>query len=136
MAANFNINKIILAGRLTADVELKSTPNGKSVSNFSIAYNKYNSTTKKTDVKFFNCVAWGKTAEFISKYFRKGSSICIVGELDTRNFTDAHGTKRTQTEIVASEVLFVESMNSNSGNDIGTNGNGYETIGANEDLPF
>jgi single-strand DNA-binding protein len=105
--ANFNINKVILGGRLTADVELKATPNGVAVAQFSIATNRRGSKDGQTD--FISCVAWRQTAEFISKYFAKGSSICIVGEIQTRSWTDKDGGKRYATEVIVSEALFVDS---------------------------
>ena len=107
--ANFNINKVILGGRLTADVELKTTQSGKSVCSFSLAVNRRVSQEQQTD--FINCTAWGKTAEFISKYFRKGSSLCIVGNIQVRNWQDQNGNKRYATEVIVDEALFVDGKN-------------------------
>ena len=104
--ANFNINKVILGGRLTADVELKATPNGVAVCQFTIATNRKG---KDAQTDFINCVAWRQTAEFISKYFAKGSSICIVGNIQTRSWTDKDGGKRFATEVIVDEALFVDS---------------------------
>lgn len=104
--ANFNFNKVILGGRLTSDVELKQTPSGVSVASFSIAINR-KGTDKKTD--FIDIVAWRQTAEFVARYFRKGSSICIVGNLQKREWTDKNGQKRYVTEVVAEEANFVDS---------------------------
>lgn len=106
--ANFNFNKVIIGGRLTQDVELKATPSGKSVISFSVAVNR-KGAERKTD--FIDVTAWEKTAEFISKYFSKGSSICIVGTLQKREWTDNNGNKRYATEVVAEEALFVDSKN-------------------------
>lgn len=104
--ANFNINKVILGGRLTADIELKATPSGVAVCQFNIATNRRG---KDAQTDFISCVAWRQTAEFISKYFGKGSSICVVGEIQTRSWTDKDGGKRYATEVVVSEALFVDS---------------------------
>jgi single-strand DNA-binding protein len=104
--ANFNFNKVILGGRLTSDAELKQTPSGLSVTSFSIAVNR-KGTENKTD--FIDVVAWRQTAEFICNYFVKGSSICIVGSLQKREWTDNKGQKRYATEVIADEAYFVES---------------------------
>lgn len=106
--ANFNFNKIILGGRLTADPELKTTPSGISVTTFSIAVNKRVKEGEEAQADFFNVTAWRQTAEFITRYFRKASSICIVGELHNRSWVDQQGQKRYATEIVASEAFFVD----------------------------
>lgn len=106
--ANFNFNKIILGGRLTADPELKTTPSGISVTTFSIAVNKRVKESEEAQADFFNVTAWRQTAEFITRYFRKASSICVVGELHNRSWVDQQGQKRYATEIVASEAFFVD----------------------------
>ena len=106
--ANFNFNKVIIGGRLTQDVELKTTPSGISVVSFSVAVNR-KGAERKTD--FIDVTAWRNTAEFISKYFKKGSSICIVGTLQKREWTDNNGNKRYATEVVAEEATFVDSKN-------------------------
>ena len=108
--ANFNFNKVILGGRLTADPELKQTSNGIAVTSFSIAVNRqYSKNAEQRQTDFFNVVAWRQQAEFISRYFHKGSSICVVGALQTRSWTDPQGQKRTATEIVVDEAHFVDS---------------------------
>ena len=106
--ANFNFNKIILGGRLTADPELKTTPSGISVTTFSIAVNKRVKEGEEAQADFFNVTAWRQTAEFITRYFRKASSICVAGELHNRSWVDQQGQKRYATEIVASEAFFVD----------------------------
>lgn len=75
--SNFNFNKVILGGRLTADPELKTTPSGISVTTFSVAVARRGSKNNESD--FFNVTAWRQTAEFVTRYFRKASSICVVG---------------------------------------------------------
>lgn len=109
--SNFNFNKVILGGRLTADPELKTTTTGITVVTVSMAVNRRTSKEQQTD--FFRVTAWRTTAEFISKYFRKGSAICVVGSLQNNSYTDQQGQKRTYTDIVADEVMFVDSRNDN-----------------------
>lgn len=107
--ANFNFNKVILGGRLTVDPELKTTPSGVSVTTFSIAVTRGRSKASGEPVTdFFNVVAWRGTAEFITRYFRKGSSICLMGTIQMREWTDNSGQTRRVTEIVADEAYFVD----------------------------
>ncbi|MBR5515532.1 MAG: single-stranded DNA-binding protein [Clostridia bacterium] len=110
--ANFNFNKVILGGRLTADPELRQTPQGISVTSFSIAVNRpYSKNAEQQQADFINCVAWRSNADFITRYFRKGSSICVTGSLQTRTWTDQQGQKRYATDVVVSEATFVDSRN-------------------------
>lgn len=109
--ANLNLNKVILGGRLTADPELKMTPNGVPVCSFSIAINRRFATDQ---VDFINCLTWRNQAEFLCKYFRKGSSVCLVGSIQVRNWTDQNGQKRYVTEVLADEVNFVDSKSDNA----------------------
>lgn len=108
--ANFNFNKVILGGRLTADPELKTTPSGISVTSFTVAVNRRfgGKSGEEAQADFFSVTAWRQTAEFITRYFRKASSICVVGSLQTRSWTDQNGQKRFATEIVAEEAYFVD----------------------------
>lgn len=103
--ANFNFNKVALGGRMTADPELKQTPQGVSVTSFSIAVNRRG---KENQTDFINCIAWRQTAEFICKFFKKGSSICVSGSIQTRSWTDQQNNKRYATEVVADEAYFVD----------------------------
>jgi len=112
--ANLNLNKVILAGRLTAEPELKQTQSGISVLSFSIAVNRR--YVKSTDgqqaqqqTDFINLVAWRQTAEFISRFFHKGSSICVTGSIQVRPWQDQQGQKRYSTEVVVDEAMFVDS---------------------------
>lgn len=104
--ANFNFNKVILGGRLTSDPELKTTQSGVQVTSFRLAVNRRG---KDAEVDFISVTAWRQTAEFVSKFFRKGSSICIVGTLQTRSWETQDGQKRTVTEVQADEAFFVDS---------------------------
>nr|DAI29718.1 MAG TPA: Single strand binding protein [Caudoviricetes sp.] len=87
---------------------MRTTPNGTSVTTFSVAVNKRNKEGEEQQADFFNVTAWRNTAEFITRYFRKANSICVVGALQTRTWTDNQGQKRYITEIVASEAYFVD----------------------------
>ncbi len=109
--ANLNVNKSILGGRLTADVELKQTASGISACTFTIAVNRRYSKDGQQEADFINCQAWRQSAEFVSKYFKKGSSILIVGAIQTRSWTDNNGQKRYATEVVADEAYFVDGKN-------------------------
>ncbi|MBE6597222.1 MAG: single-stranded DNA-binding protein [Ruminococcaceae bacterium] len=110
--ANFNLNKVILGGRLTADPELKQTASGVSVVSFGIAVNRRfsskDASQQQPQADFFNVTAWRATAEFVAKYFKKGSSICIVGSIQNRTWTDQQGAKHYATDIIADEVNFVD----------------------------
>lgn len=109
--ANFNLNKVILGGRLTADPEMKQTPNGVAVCSFSIAINRRYQKDGEQTADFINCQAWRNTAEFIGKFFRKGSSICVIGSIQTKSWTDSNGQKRYATEVIVDETLFVDGKN-------------------------
>lgn len=113
--ANFNLNKVILGGRLTSDIELKQTPSGVSVCSFSLAVNRKYSKEGERQADFINCQAWRSTAEFISKYFGKGSAICIEGSIQTRTWTEKDGQKRYATEVVVDEAMFVDGKNDAQG---------------------
>ncbi len=103
-----DLNKVILMGHMTADPELKQTASGISVCSFSIGVNRRYSKADQgqQSVDFINIVSWRQQAEFVSRYFKKGSSIVICGSLQTRNWTDNQGQKRYVTEVVADEVSF------------------------------
>ena len=105
-----SFNKVILMGNMTADPELKQTPSGVSVCSFSIAVNRrFKSEDGQQNVDFINIVAWRQSAEFVDRYFKKGTPILVCGQIQTRNYTDNQGQKRYVTEVVADEVSFVES---------------------------
>ena len=110
--ANFNFNKVILGGRITADPELKQTQSGVSVTSFSIGVTrKYSRPGEQSQSDFINIVAWRQNAEFICKYFKKGNAICVCGSIQTRSYDAADGSKRYVTEVVADEATFVEKKN-------------------------
>lgn len=104
------LNKVILTGRLTATPELKTTTSGVSVTSFSIAVQRqFKSADGSYQTDFINIVAWRNTAEFVTRYFEKGQLIAIVGSIQTRQYEDKTGAKRTAFEVVADEAQFVES---------------------------
>lgn len=99
------INSVVLMGRLTAEPELKVTTSGISVTRFTIAVNRY-SKDGEDKADFINITAWRKTAEFVSKYFRKGSMIAVEGSIQTDTYTDREGNKRYSFQVVANNVSF------------------------------
>lgn len=110
------MNVICLMGRLTADPELKTTQNGVSVTSFTLAVDRaYTPKGQEKQTDFIQCVAWRNTAEFVSKYFRKGQRISLTGSLQSRKYTDKEGNNRTAFEVVADQVFFAESKQ-DSGN--------------------
>lgn len=138
----FNI--VILTGRLTANPELKTTTSGISVTSFSVAVARRYRSGEEPQTDFINVVAWRQTAEFITKYFTKGSMIGIEGSIQTRRYTDKNGNARTAFEVVANNVQFVESKReqgaapgvdmpasfSNTGDD------DFAQVADDDDLPF
>ena len=101
------LNRVVLMGRLTADPELKTTPNGVSVTSFSIAVDRsYVKSGEERKADFFNIVCWRQTAEFVCRYFSKGSMIAVDGQLQSRSFQAKDGSNRYVVEIVADNVSF------------------------------
>ena len=141
---SLNLNKVILAGRLVADPELKQTQSGISVVSLRIAVNRrYTSRNdgqqSQPEADFFN----------VTKFFRKGSAICVVGSIQNRNWVDQQGVKHYATDIVADEANFVENRNASATPDAGgdtyasapafsTPGAGakFEELKTDDDLPF
>ncbi|MGN0531715.1 MAG: single-stranded DNA-binding protein [Eubacterium sp.] len=110
------INMVALMGRLTYEPELKTTPSGVSVIRFQIACDRsYQKAGEERKADFIDCVAWRQTAEFISRFFHKGSMIAVEGTLQTSNYTDKNGNNRKQVEVLANNVSFCGSK-SESGN--------------------
>lgn len=104
------MNNVSLIGRLTTAPELKYTQSGTAYTRFSVAVDRaYTKQGEERQTDFINIVAWGKTAEFICKYFVKGQRIGITGEIRTGSYTAQDGTKRYTTDVVANGVYFCES---------------------------
>ena len=101
------INNAVIMGRLTADPELRTTGNGIGVCGFTVAVDRnYRPEGEERQTDFINVVAWRKTADFVSRYFRKGQMIAVQGSIQTRNYEDRKGNKRTAVEIVADNISF------------------------------
>lgn len=143
------MNKSILVGRLTRDPEVRYSQgeNANAVARFTIAVNRrFKNSEGNYDADFINCVAFGKSAEFIEKYFKKGMAIGITGRIQTGNYTNKDGVKVYTTDVVVEEAEFVESKNSggsSASSNVPTNNNspsadGFMNIpdGIDEELPF
>lgn len=108
------MNTAILLGRLTKDIELKKTSTGLSYCNFTLAVDRsFKDANGQRQADFISCVAWRNTAEFLAKYFHKGSKVLVGGSIQTRTYDDANGQKRYVTEVIVDEVDFAESANQN-----------------------
>lgn len=142
------MNKIILVGRLTKDPKLSATQNSSYV-RFNLAVDRrFKKDGDEVTADFPSCIAWGKMAEFINKYFHKGMKIGLVGRIQTGSYTNRDGQKVYTTDVVAEEVEFVESKNASSGSGGGNNASrnappvtaddGFMNIpdGIDEELPF
>ena len=129
-------NLVVLTGRLTSDPELKTTPNGVAVTSFSIAVNRNYKAGEEQETDFINIVAWRQRAEFITKYFKKGSMIGIEGAIQTRKYQDSQGKNRTAFEVVVNNAQFVESKRDNeTPTQDDSNADDFVEISG-EDLPF
>ena len=101
------LNSVVFMGRLTADPELRTTPNGVSVTSFTIAVDRpFQRAGSERVADFFDVVAWRNEAEFITKFFHKGSMICVQGYMTTRTYTDKTGVNRKVYELVAEHAHF------------------------------
>lgn len=128
------LNKAILMGRLTRDPELRHTASNTPVTSFTIACDR-----RKDGCDFIDIVAWNNTAEFVSKYFHKGSSIIVSGRIATRKYEAKDGTNRTAVEVVADEVFFAERKNSGESAASPVSApipSGFEEIADSDELPF
>ena len=107
------MNKVNLIGRLTKDPEIKMTSNATTFCAFTIAVDRhYKDADGNRQADFINCIAWRQTAEFLKKYFSKGSRLAVCGSIQTRSYEDTNGEKKFATEVIVDEVEFVESNNS------------------------
>jgi single-strand DNA-binding protein len=106
------MNCVAMIGRLTADPEVKWTQDGRAIAKFSLAVNRRYKKEGTADADFFNCVVFGKTAEFMEKYFRKGMKAVITGELRNNHYTDNNGVKHYSEQIVVNSVEFAEKKSS------------------------
>jgi len=114
------MNKAILVGNLTRDPERRTTPQGTSVTTFTVAVQRrFKNASGGYDADFVTCVAWRATADFVAQYFGKGSRIGVVGSIQTRSYDDKNGNKRYVTEVVADEVEFVGPKSSDASSGYG-----------------
>lgn len=145
------LNRAVIMGRLTFDPELRTTPSNISVTRFQVAVDRgYVKPGEERQADFIDVVAWRQTAEFVTRYFHKGSMIAVDGSIQTNNFTDKQGNKRKSVELVADNVSFCGSKNESQ--NMGGNNNyappaqpasfasgstgDFEEIQSDDDLPF
>ena len=143
-----SFNKVILIGNLVEDPELKQTPNGVPVTNFRLAVQRrYQKTEGQQDADFINIVCWRQTAEFVKRYFSKGRSILVCGQLQSRTWTDNNNQKRYTLEVLADEVSFVDRKPDSQSAPIGQPSSpapysnagesiSFEEMSTDDDLPF
>ena len=134
-------NHVVLIGRLTAEPELKTTNSGTAVCSFSLAVDRqFKDQNGNKQVDFLNVVTWKGTAEFVAKYFHKGSAIGVAGSIQTRPWTDKDGNKRTATEIVADRAFFTGSKETGATKGENTAQDDFGGFGGEpadeQDLPF
>ena len=110
------INRVVLVGRLTKEPELRTTPSGAKVCQYTLAVNRNRKAEGQPDADFINCVSWNKTAELMNQYLSKGALIGIEGRIQTRNYDDNSGRKVYVTEIITDSVQFLESKSNSSQN--------------------
>jgi single-strand DNA-binding protein len=136
------LNKVIIIGRLTADPELRQTQSGISSCRFTVAVNRRiaDKNTGERQADFISCTAWRQTAEFVSRYFKKGSMICVEGSLRTGSYTDRNHPDVTHytTDVMVDNVEFCgsKSENSNTANSDFSDLSEFEEIIGDEDTPF
>ena len=136
------MNKVILLGRLTKDVDVKYTQTTNiMIASFSLAVNRrFIKQGEERQADFFNVTAFGKTGEFCSKYFSKGQQVAIIGRLQTRNWQDDQGQKHYATDVIAEEVYFADSKKQQNENNMTELQNHLDNAGVefntSDDLPF
>ena len=122
------INKVIILGRITQDLELKQTPNGVSVLSFTVAVDRnFSKQGEERQSDFISCVAWKQTAEFISRHFGKGRMIAVEGQLRTRTYEDKNGSKHYVTEVYVDNASFTGEKKAENQQTIG-NPDDYEDV--------
>jgi single-strand DNA-binding protein len=130
------MNTVNLIGRITKDLELKTTTSGVAVCSFTLAVNrKFKNAEGEYDTDFINCVAWRKQAELICKHFSKGSQIGITGNIQTRNYENDNGKKIYITEVMIDELTFI-GKKEQSAEQIQEPAEGFAPITPDDNLPF
>ena len=140
------MNKVILMGRLTRDPEVRYTQTSNTlVASFSLAVNsRFARQGEERQADFINIVAWNKTGEFVSKYFKKGQQVAVIGRLQTRTWDDEQGQKHYVTEVIAEETYFADTkrdggmndFDSTFGGDSSANTDSEFSVSSGDDLPF
>lgn len=137
------MNKVIIIGRFTRDPEIKYSTgeNANATARFSLAVNRrFKNKEGNYDADFINCVAFGKTAEFIEKYFTKGMAIGITGRIQTGSYTNKEGQKIYTTDVVVEETEFVESKNKGTSDNVPNNNansnSDFEETVSDDEMPF
>ena len=142
------MNKVILMGRLTRDPEVSSSTTGTTFARYSIAVDRRFKRDGEPDADFFNCTSFGKQAEFVERYLKKGTKVVVTGRIQNDNYTNKEGQKVYSVRIMVEEIEFAESKNAssdggsyNSGSSSqGSNGGGNDFMnipdGLVEELPF
>lgn len=105
-----SINRVVLLGNMTRDPELRRTGNGKAVTNFTLALNRYNND----DADFVDCVCWEKIAENTAQYCHKGSKVAVEGSIQTGSYVDKDGHNRKTVNVLCNRVEFINTNNSNN----------------------
>lgn len=138
-----SLNQVVLMGRLTRDPELRSTTGGVDVTNFTLAVDRsYAKAGAEKETDFLDCVAWRGTAEFVSRYFKKGMQVAVTGRVQTRKWKDQQDQRRVAVEVVVDEAFFADSKRETSAVDR-TEPRGWQSqdvsfteLDAEEPLPF
>lgn len=132
------MNKVIEMGRLTRDPEISSSNSGTTFARFSIAVDRRFKREGEPDADFFNCTAFGKTAEFVEKYLQKGTKVLVTGRLQNNNYTNKEGQRVYDVRIMVEEMEFAESKKDNSQSAQDTQGSDFLNVpeGLVEELPF
>lgn len=131
------LNKAILIGRLVRDPEMRRTQNNTAVASFTLAVERQKDKNGNTQTDFIDCVAWTHTAEFLCKWFTKGMLAVVVGQIQSRNWEDKHGNKRTSIEVKVDELQFGETKKSReSGSAPNVNANDFNELDDDSDVPF
>ena len=136
------LNHVVVMGRLVADPDLKTTPSGVSVCNIRLACDRdyKDKATGERETDWLNVTAWRGTADYINQYFTKGRMIVVSGRIQTRNYTDKDGNKRTATDIVAENAYFADSKRDSAAQSDPlaqlSESQEYKELADDEDLPF
>lgn len=127
------INRVVLVGRITKDVDHRVTTSGASVVSFTLAVNRnFTSASGEREADFINCVTWRASADFMKNYVKKGNLLAVDGRMQTRNYEDNDGRTVYITEVVADSVQLLESRSSNQGDNSGQYRNKYEENQSND----